>query len=139
MMDDLLEAQISYEKDVCVISVVGQIDIQSMRPLREMLRSLPDEGVCYVVLDLRDVSFLDSAGMSLLFAAHKRMRERHGDCYLVTARDGIVDKSLSAIRIDQVMPHLHDLEEAMDLIEENRVSGLDGSRVAKAPIHDWTI
>lgn len=122
--------------DVSVVHPVGEIDMQTMRPLRELVRRLPDDGVRFMVLDLRDVSFLDSAGMSVLFGAKKRLLEDGGECYVVTSEEGFVAKTLNTIAIDKVMPHLHDLDEAMSEIQEQK-AGHRESRLAGAYFEEF--
>jgi anti-anti-sigma factor len=114
--------------DVSVVHPVGEIDMQTMRPLRELVQSLPDDGVRYMVLDLRDVSFLDSAGMSVLFGAKKRLSEDGGECYVVTSEKGFVAKTLDTIAIDKVMPHMHELDEAMLDIQEQKAGHRESRR-----------
>lgn len=119
-VEDCLTLHEHREGDVSIVHPVGEVDMATMRPLREMVRRLPDEGVRFLVFDLRDVSFLDSAGMSVLFGAKKRLDEEHGECYVVTTEDGFVAKTLHTISIETVMPHLHDPEEAKADIEQHR-------------------
>ncbi len=119
-MEDCLTIHEHREGDVSIVHPIGEVDMATMRPLREMVRRLPDEGVRFLVFDLREVNFLDSAGMSVLFGAKKRLDEEHGECYVVTTEDGFVAKTLRTISIETVMPHLHDPEEAKADIEQRR-------------------
>lgn len=111
-MDDYLVLHEQRDGDICIVRPVGEVDMDSMRPLRERVRRLPDEGVRFLIFDLREVAFLDSAGMSVLFGAKKRLDEERGACYVVTHQEGLVARSLHTISLGAVMPHLYDLEEA---------------------------
>ena len=54
------------------VSVTGEVDSASAPVLRAELDVVLDAGPQEVVLDLRGVGFLDSAGLSVLAAAHRR-------------------------------------------------------------------
>jgi anti-sigma B factor antagonist len=57
------------------LAVSGDIDLASADELRERIRHLLGDGVRSLTMDLTDVSFLDSVGLSLLVATHKRLGE----------------------------------------------------------------
>jgi anti-sigma B factor antagonist len=58
-----------------VVAPVGELDLATVVPLREVLDRF--EGCAAVVLDLRGVSFIDSAGLSLVMEQQRRA-EREG-------------------------------------------------------------
>jgi stage II sporulation protein AA (anti-sigma F factor antagonist) len=55
-----------------VIGVTGELDAQSGAQLRTLLAQAFDRGPDEVVVDLREVSFIDSVGLSVLVTAHNR-------------------------------------------------------------------
>jgi anti-sigma B factor antagonist len=55
----------------CRIAVGGELDLYSCPELKEAIRSLPDD-MTDVTLDLRSVSFIDSAGLGILVTAAKK-------------------------------------------------------------------
>ena len=65
--------------DVALRSV---LDAASAPLLRTELGRLHQEGCRHVVLDLADVSFVDSAGLGVLIAALKRFRANRGSLRL---------------------------------------------------------
>ena len=54
------------------LTATGEIDSSSAPQLRAPLDSALDGGAQEIVVDLRGVSFLDSAGLCVLAAAHRR-------------------------------------------------------------------
>jgi anti-sigma B factor antagonist len=62
---------VSSESDVRVVAV-GEIDSTSASALRERLEGILDSGSTAIVVDLVGVTFLDSAGLCVLAAAHRR-------------------------------------------------------------------
>ncbi|MCU1678343.1 MAG: hypothetical protein JWM93_3101 [Frankiales bacterium] len=55
---------LSLESGVTVVEVHGDLDIATSEPLRAVLAQLRDS--CDVVVDIRDVDFCDSSGVSVL-------------------------------------------------------------------------
>lgn len=56
-----------------VVLVSGEVDFASVPKLRECLDQLIDRELERVDLDLRNVRFMDSVGLGLLVATHKRL------------------------------------------------------------------
>jgi anti-sigma B factor antagonist len=58
------------------LSAAGEVDTSSAPVLRTHVEALLDRGVREVVLDLDEVSFLDSAGLAVLAGVHRAAGER---------------------------------------------------------------
>ena len=59
-----------------IVAASGEVDLSTTPALREQLRS-PVAQAPVVVLDLREVTFMDSSGLGAIVGQHKRARE-HG-------------------------------------------------------------
>ena len=68
-----------------VLTVAGEIDMASSPQLRACLRNL--SGI--VVVDLAEVTFLDSSGLSAFVSEWKRLREESGDLRLRAAQANV--------------------------------------------------
>ena len=55
------------------LSVRGEIDLANAARLRELLDEAIDGGASRVVVDCRELEFLDSSGIGVLVAARKRL------------------------------------------------------------------
>jgi anti-sigma B factor antagonist len=92
-----------------LISLTGELDLSATAPLEEEVERLASEdGVRRVVLDLRELEFMDSSGLRVLVTAHTRS-EDHGPRFeIVRPRKGSeVAKILTIAGIDQTL-HLVD-------------------------------
>lgn len=69
---DLVTLAVSTSGSAARVSVSGEIDSSTAPQLRERLDEVLDSGVAEVVVDLGGVTFLDSAGLCVLAAAHRR-------------------------------------------------------------------
>lgn len=77
------------EKDVTVVKVTGEIDVFSSPRLREMLLDVIENGGLHLVVDLGDVTFLDSTGLGVLVGIFHRLRGRSGTMSFVGANDRV--------------------------------------------------
>lgn len=69
-------------EDKAVVKVVGELDLATAPRLRQALADLSKKGAKQVTVDLAEMEFIDSTGLSVLIAAWKRMRENGGDLAL---------------------------------------------------------
>jgi anti-sigma B factor antagonist len=69
-------------EDEAVVKIVGELDLATAPRLREALVDLSKQGAKQVTIDLAEMEFIDSTGLSVLVAALKRMRENGGDLAL---------------------------------------------------------
>jgi anti-sigma B factor antagonist len=65
------------------LSLIGRLDAQTAPQLREMWHYYAENGINNVILDLQQVDFIDSIGISTLVAGMKQFRLRGGDLRLV--------------------------------------------------------
>jgi len=85
-----------------IIVVTGDVDMSTSPQLRDQLRA-PEAQAATVVLDLRDVSFMDSSGLGAIVGQHKRARE-HGFRFAVAVGGAIaVERILVLAQLTQVL------------------------------------
>ena len=65
-----------------MVILIGEIDLSTVGQLYEDLAELAHEGVCHVSLNVAEVTFMDSTGLSLLVTEHKRMESMKGELIL---------------------------------------------------------
>ncbi len=86
-----------------VITVVGEIDVATAPQLRESLHRVIAEGRATVVLDLLDVTFLDSTALGVLVGGLKRCREMGGELHVVVT-DPRIKKIFEITGLNKVFP-----------------------------------
>ncbi|GIG22157.1 anti-sigma-B factor antagonist [Cellulomonas chitinilytica] len=69
--------------DQTVVDVVGEIDVSTADVLRERLLDLLDHDRTDLVVDLREVRFMDSTGLGVLVGTLKKVRLLGGRLQLV--------------------------------------------------------
>ena len=100
------------------LAVGGELDASNAVLLREALEAVADEAA--VVIDLRDVPFMDSAGLGALVGGIRRLRVR-GAAVALCVRRGAVQRLLAATGFEGIVPTFRSLEEA-----RASVTGLEG-------------
>jgi anti-sigma B factor antagonist len=58
-----------------ILTVAGEIDVATSPELRRELHQLADREPTRLVVNLRDVTFIDSSGLGVLVGGLKRLRE----------------------------------------------------------------
>ena len=89
-MDQTFHITEDTSRAVPVVSAAGEIDVATAPPLRDRLQALTASGRSTIVVDLLDVSFLDSTALGVLVGALKRCRESGGDLPLVITEPRIL-------------------------------------------------
>jgi anti-sigma B factor antagonist len=73
-----------------VVSLRGEIDAMTAPRLGSRLLALADEGKRGVVVDLTDVTFMDSTGIGVLLNAMSHFEGRHAELVLVCSSELIL-------------------------------------------------
>jgi anti-sigma B factor antagonist len=68
---------------VGAIRVSGRLDAQAGPELKNLWQQYNEQGIHSLLLDLRQVEFIDSIGISALVSGLKQMRNRGGDLKLI--------------------------------------------------------
>src|SRR4051794_30002583 len=78
----LLSIEILRRDDMAVAMCRGELDASCAATLEARLRRALDEGVRDIVVNLRDVTFMDSAGLEALLRSAKHARWRYGHLFV---------------------------------------------------------
>ena len=70
------------------VRLLGELDMATADRLREELLRLASNGATEVTVDLSDLAFIDSTGLSVLITGLKRIRQQGGDMSLRSPTPG---------------------------------------------------
>ncbi len=79
MAQQKVEIEIEDEGDYRVLRAFGDLDVYTVRSLRDALAKMIEDKTPKVVVDLDGVPFMDSSGLGALMGGVRRMREAGGD------------------------------------------------------------
>ncbi|HKH22572.1 MAG TPA: STAS domain-containing protein [Solirubrobacterales bacterium] len=103
-MPDLARLSFQRDGDVELAQVAGEVDASNVGDLSEELLETLSNDVRAVVLDLTNTSYIDSSGISLIFDAAARLRNRRQEFRLVVPPRSFVGEVLSAVSIEESVP-----------------------------------
>jgi anti-anti-sigma factor len=93
--------EVQRRNDVAIVQPHGELDLATAETLRAALDGIERPG--RLVLDLRGLSFIDSTGLRLLVALHKRA-ERDGFQLTLVAPAAPADRAIQLSGLDQALP-----------------------------------
>ncbi|MBI5107025.1 MAG: STAS domain-containing protein [Solirubrobacterales bacterium] len=99
-MPDTFRCELLPDRDRVVVRPVGEVDLATAPAFEQRVSEAAGAGFASIVIDLRDVTFLDSSGLRVLLAAH------------VAGQDGS-----PALEVVRARPEVHRVVE---------LTGLDG-------------
>jgi anti-sigma B factor antagonist len=98
---------------VCVVRVVGEVDMSHEEELRAELRSAIESEARGVVVDLTECEFIDSTGVRALLLSREAQHPEDGAVRLaVAAASEQILRVLSVMGIDQAIPIRPTVDEA---------------------------
>jgi anti-sigma B factor antagonist len=99
----MMEIATTPGSDRYLITVSGEVDLATSPDLDVAIIAAIDSGTSSVVIDLTDVSFMDSSGLGVIVRALKRCREAENDLDLVITNERVL-KVFGITGLDQVIP-----------------------------------
>jgi len=106
----MLEITVERHDDYVLCRPIGELDAYTVAQFREALTELAEES--YVLVDLSDVPFMDSAGLGALIGGIRRARENDGDVAVACNRPALI-RLLHTTGFDRIVPVRETVEEAI--------------------------
>jgi anti-anti-sigma factor len=119
MMPDLARLSFETAGDVELARVAGEVDASNVESLTQRLLEGISNKARALVIDLTETSYIDSSGISLIFDAAARMRNRRQKLRLVVTPKSFVDEVLAAVSIEESVPVDAKMDEALRAVEES--------------------
>lgn len=119
-----LSVEITDHEGLPVVHVRGEIDLYTVPEFEQALQEGINRGGPALIADLSDVPYLDSAGLSVLFAAYKALLARNAILYVVAhlGQPGVC-RVLEVTRLDTLIRVRGTVE---DVIKELQTAGVSG-------------
>jgi anti-sigma B factor antagonist len=110
-----LDLHVTASGGCIVVKVGGEIDMASAPELRECLYQMIDAGSRRLLVDLRQVSLIDSTGLGVLVGAKRRLGEHGYDdgCIRLVGAHGLVLRALGLSGLDRAFPLHASLADAL--------------------------
>jgi anti-anti-sigma factor len=95
-----------------LIAIAGDLDISNSRDLRTRVARALSDGIQMLVIDLAEVSHIDSSALAALIEAHQRTSERRGKL-LVVVTGPSVRRTIEVRGLDGILNLVGSREEAL--------------------------
>jgi anti-anti-sigma factor len=109
-----------WHDEIPVARLQGEVDASNVKEMGDRLRSLLSNRSVALVIDLSATTYLDSAGLNLLFSLGEEMRGRQQRLGLVVADGSPIKRMVSLVGLDQALPIRATLPEALSDVGEER-------------------
>jgi len=103
-MPELARLSFENEGDVKLAHVAGEVDASNVDDLTTQLLDSVSNDSRALVLDLTQTSYIDSSGISLIFDAAARMKNRRQQMRLVVSPKSFVGEVLAAVSMADSVP-----------------------------------
>ena len=103
-MPDLARLTFETDGEVELARLTGEVDASNVADLSRRLLEAVSNKARALVLDLTETSYIDSSGISLIFDAAARMRNRRQQLRLVVTPRSFVGEVLAAVSMQDSVP-----------------------------------
>jgi anti-anti-sigma factor len=99
--------------DVPIARVHGEVDASNARDIGSRLRTMLSNRSETMVVDLSPTTYIDSAGLNLLFALAEEMRSRQQRLVVVVPDDSPIARIVTVTALDRVAATYPTLDDAL--------------------------
>lgn len=99
-MQGNLRVEVQAREDLILLMVSGELDLASSPVLAEELARADEMDARTVVVDLRDLDFMDSTGLHIVLKAHQRAQEL-GRRFVLVRGNRQIERLLSLTGVDE--------------------------------------
>jgi anti-sigma B factor antagonist len=115
-MSELAKLSLETDGDVELARVAGEVDASNVDDLSRRLLEAVSNRARALVIDLSETSYIDSSGISLIFDAAARLRNRRQELRLVVPPRSFVGEVLAAVSMEESVPIDPELSDALKAV-----------------------
>lgn len=112
-MSELARVAAQWHGELPVAVVHGEVDAANVAEIGVALRSLVTNRSSVLIVDLSPTTYLDSAGINLMFSLGDELRGRQLNLRLVIAPRSPISRMLAITGLDKAYPTYATLDEAL--------------------------
>lgn len=108
------------QERVRVLALAGEIDLHFAPVFRALLEQPTEVPAEALVLDLADVTFLDSSGIAVIIG-HLRSATRRASTFCIGGMSDAVEQIFGIINLEKAMPVFETREAALEALEQKKI------------------
>jgi anti-sigma B factor antagonist len=113
---DLTHVEIDERDDVVVARLTGELDISVAETTGKKIAEAVPSSARGLVVDMSGLDFMDSSGVSMLFALARQVGSHRQQLVVVAPTGRPVSRVLQIVEFDRAAPVREDLEAAVTVI-----------------------
>jgi anti-anti-sigma factor len=106
-----MEHNIQQKGELTVLNLAGEIDVAAAPQLKNVFKSLIDAGKVNIIVDLKDVDFIDSSGLGIFVVGYKSAKAKGGKIKFSSAKPEVI-KVIELTRLDKHFELFQNTEQA---------------------------
>jgi anti-sigma B factor antagonist len=107
-----LETQLREINGTKILDVSGEIDVYTAPQFKDAVNSIIAGGQKHLVVNMRNVTYIDSSGFGALLSATRRLRPEGGTVNLVQV-NGAIDRILRITKLNTVFATYDTIDDAL--------------------------
>ncbi len=112
-----METQIQKVGSVAIVKVSGVVDSETVDDFSSVLTGIVEKGEFRILLDIEDLSYINTAGLSVIADVFKKSRQNQGSLKILHAPEAIREL-LDIVRFTRIIDLYDDEDEALDSFGE---------------------
>ncbi len=112
-MNPLADVRSEWHGDTPVAAIAGEVDASNVGAVGDALRGLLTNRSTELIIDLTPTTYLDSAGINLMFSLGDELRSRQLTLRLVIAGGSPIARMLKITSLDRAYPTYPTVAEAL--------------------------
>jgi anti-anti-sigma factor len=121
-MSDLTQVEIEHRDEVVVARLTGELDISVADTTGRKIADAVPSSARGVVVDMSGLDFMDSSGVSMLFALARRVGSHRQQLCVVAPAGRPVSRVLQIVEFDRAAPVREDVDAAVDVVATPQAS-----------------
>lgn len=103
-----------------IVEVCGEVDLSTASEFKSAIHKIVEDGHKHIIIDMSQISYMDSSGFGVLLGACKRVHPQNGTIRLVGCNP-IISRMLNITRLDILFQIYGTLEEALKEVPNNPI------------------
>lgn len=108
---------IKKREHICIIEVKGSLDTETHQDLKNKLDEIVSESTKVIIVDMKGVNYISSAGIGVIMAAKKSLKQKHISFAMIDLQPQI-EKVFEAMKILPMVDIFRDMPEADKYIDQ---------------------
>ena len=113
-----LETQLNEINGTNILDVSGEIDVYTAPQFKDAVNTIIAGGQKHLVVNMRNVTYMDSSGFGVLLSATRRLRPEGGTVNLVEV-SGAIDRILRITKLNTVFATYDTVDDALAAAESS--------------------